>query len=283
VFPKKAFLRDMPKSLLVAHSVIADLDFGFLNMAMDDRADDQALAKFMRTAAHVINTAAKTMDLLLPVEGEFAAAATTLPELDNESVHPEDRLSSSWHSLKLFLYTTTAFLWTAINSSKGLDPEMTEEMLALLDVGTLADLGNQRPLPVLSERDKKVMHCHLRQEFWRAVMNRRSTGYSLPGDEEPATDEERQAELKRIGVPGLLRDTLTEARDSWLYGLAMKRTKWMAIVGRLKKKCETSPWEQIDSVPVIKAAVKRYAIRHHLALPEPRQSGRPTGKKPKRL
>lgn len=67
--------------------------------------------------------------------------------------------------------------------------------------------------------------------------------------------------------------TANDARDEWLYDLAMKTVAWGTIRMRLAKKPKS--WERIDSDNGVKKAARAYAHRHGLPVPPPRKAGRP--------
>jgi len=68
-----------------------------------------------------------------------------------------------------------------------------------------------------------------------------------------------------------------DARGEWIYNEACKGTSLGTIARRLKKKPAT--WARIDTPQGIRRAAQRFAKKHNLPLPPPRQSGRPKGRK----
>lgn len=104
----------------------------------------------------------------------------------------------------------------------------------------------------------------------REIVNRDE----VPGDliaavpcwAEPGCEEERtQVTTVRVGK----RDKQTEARDKWIYEQCVGLVAYDSIARGLKQK---SKWAAITSKQGIYSAAIRYAKRHNLPTPPPRQS-----------
>ena len=67
--------------------------------------------------------------------------------------------------------------------------------------------------------------------------------------------------------------TANDARDEWIYGLAMKTVAWGTIARRLKKKPKS--WKRIGTDNGVRKAAIAYAERHELPMPPTRKAGRP--------
>ncbi|WP_422928367.1 hypothetical protein [Singulisphaera sp. PoT] len=78
---------------------------------------------------------------------------------------------------------------------------------------------------------------------------------------------------KRVDAE-VFRDEETESRDKYIYENCCNGTAYQKIINAVKRQ---SGWQSIDSVQGIRDAAKRYAERHNLAPPPPRQKGRPPG------
>lgn len=77
-------------------------------------------------------------------------------------------------------------------------------------------------------------------------------------------------------IPGVMRDAETEARDKYIYEECCKGTKHSTIQRHVKGQWSSSSL----SINGIRDAAKRYARRHKLPMPPPRQVERKQQKKP---
>jgi len=118
--------------------------------------------------------------------------------------------------------------------------------------------------PILWQTEIPRLNAILRQEYERAVnlLKQQSTIAKVDGK----ADNVNKVPVLVVGQ--------NEKRDKWIYQEAIKGTTWDSIKRNLLEKHK--PWERIESPQGIINAARRYANRHNLTLPPPRQSGRKT-------
>jgi len=114
---------------------------------------------------------------------------------------------------------------------------------------------------------KQLCHGHdAAVERWIRLTADRSALTRSPDSPRPRN----QSRGKREERPYVTkRDKATEARNKWIYEQCYKGIPYDTIVIRLKKKPKS--WDRIDSKQGILACARKYAERHSLPPPPPRQ------------
>jgi hypothetical protein len=87
----------------------------------------------------------------------------------------------------------------------------------------------------------------------------------------PRLERTRETEKEKVrSRRPPLRDKVTEARDKWIYDLCIKGEAYDTIARKLPQK--NARWTRISTKQGILAAARRYAQRHELPPPPPRQN-----------
>jgi hypothetical protein len=109
----------------------------------------------------------------------------------------------------------------------------------------------------------------------RLLAHSHRTGVLVPAGIQPAEEPLPQSPRSATPMPPRLkgrRDKKIEARDRWIYKRCCARVPYKEIIVKLSRRQAGNGWRRITSKQGIQNAARRYAERHQLELPPPRQN-----------
>jgi hypothetical protein len=103
-------------------------------------------------------------------------------------------------------------------------------------------------------------------ELWRRLLY----GTTVEGRVEPGCSQQSRQQRRPSARTGD-RDRKLEARDHWIYRRSCAGVAYKEINAELKNLCQNKGWRMLHSIQGTRAAARKYAERHDLPYPAPRQ------------